>query len=205
MTRTTRRSGLVVLTLILLISWAGLAAGRGDADEETTTTITDSAASTGATTVSVETLVVGGSTPEEYEAALPDLEAAVEADQEDLAALQELAIAQFQTGRYEEAAATYEKMLDIKDDAFTRNNYGNVLRDWGKIDEAKAQYEKAIATDPALTTAYINLAAVLVREQKIDEAVAVLDRGLAVITGDDKTRLETYKEQLTSATATTTS
>lgn len=141
--------------------------------------------------------VVGGKSAQEYEAAIPDLKKKTEADPENLDTLQELAIAYYQTQKFEEAAATYQAMLGIRDDSMTRNNYANVLRDWGKTPEAKAEYEKAIAASPALTVAYINLASVWAREGSTDEAVKVLDRGIGKTTGEDKTRLESYKAQLT--------
>jgi tetratricopeptide (TPR) repeat protein len=202
MLRPARRVGLPTLVLVTLGVTILIAVGCSPAEESTTT-------SAGAVTVTTagsgepQRLVVGGKTVEEYEAALPDLERAVEAAPEDLAALQELAIAQYNTARYEEAATTYQKMLELKNDAFTRNNYGNVLRDWKRLDEAKAEYEKAISADPSLTTAYLNLASVLAAEGNTSEAIAVLDRGLAAITGEDRERLETFKDRLTGATTTT--
>ena len=202
MMKSSRKSGLPILVLVAVAAIAPLFVACSSADESTTT----SAAPTTSITVGSgepERLVVGGKTAEEYEAALPDLERAVETAPEDLAALQELAIAQYNTGRYEEAVTTYQKMLELKDDAFTRNNYGNVLRDWKKLDEAKAEYEKAISTDPTLVTAYVNLASVLAAEGNTSEAVAVLDRGLTAVTGEDKDRLESFKERLAAATTTT--
>lgn len=211
MTTWLRKGRLVILVLAVLAATALLATGCSSEDDTTTTTAAESSNTTLAgsvTSVTVgsdepERLVVGGKTVEEYEAALPDLEKAVKAAPDDLTVLQELAIAQYNTGRYEEAAATYQKMLQLKDDAFTHNNYGNVLRDWKKLDEAKAEYEKAISSDPTLVTAYVNLASVLAAGGSVSEAVAVLDRGLAAITGEDKERLETFKQKLTEATTTT--
>ena len=210
MTTKPRAGGFLTLVLVALAAGAVLLAGCSEAGKETIPTsvkVGDSVTETSTTTTKVRSdsqrVVVGGKSVEEYEAALPDLEKAVENAPNDLGALQELAIAQYNTGRYEEAAATYQKMLAIKDDAFTRNNYGNVLRDWKRPEEAKAQYEKAISLDPLQTNAYINLAGVFVSEGHVDDAVKVLDRGLAVLTGDDKTRLEKYKEQLSASTSTT--
>ena len=40
-------------------------------------------------------------------------------------------------------------------------------------------------------------------EGSVSEAIKVIDRGLTVITGDDKTRLETYKDSLSGTTTTT--
>lgn len=202
MLRPAREGGVLILFLVALAVIAPLAIGCSSANEATTTSSSASTTVTGASS-EPERLVVGGKTVEEYEAALPDLEAAVEAAPDDLAALQELAIAQYNTGRYEEAATTYQKMLELKDDAFTRNNYGNVLRDWKKLDEAKAEYEKAISADPLLATAYVNLASVLVSEGNPAEAIAVLDRGLETIQGEDRAGLESFKERLAAATSTT--
>ncbi len=211
MTKAVRKGRVAILVLAVLAATALLATGCSSADDTTTTTAAESSNTTlagSATSVSVgseepQRLVVGGKTAEEYEAALSDLEKAVKATPDDLTALQELAIAQYNTGRYEEAAATYQKMLQLKDDAFTHNNYGNVLRDWNKVDEAKAEYEKAISSDPTLVTAYLNLASVLAAKGEMSEALAVLDRGLAATTGEDKERLETFKQKLTEATTTT--
>ena len=206
---------LVALALVALVALV-VPGCSGTNENGTTTTTVASTATTAKTSPSSSTattaktsssgperLVVGGKTAEEYAAALPELEKAVAAKPTDLAALQQLAIAQYNTGKYEQAATTYQKMLQLKDDAFTHNNYGNVLRDWKKLDEAKAEYEKAISGDAKLATAYINLAAVFEAEGSISGAIEVLDRGLTVITGDDKTRLETYKERLSGTTTTT--
>ena len=85
-------------------------------------------------------------------------------------------------------------MLQISDDPMTRNNYANVLRDAGKKDEAKAEYQKAIAADPTLTVAYLNLSVMYAAEKNITEANKILDHGIAAIPADDQTRLKTYKD-----------
>lgn len=213
-TGTLRTKTPVIPILILLAILALLLAGCGRSEDETSSTSEissatsstndgDEAAASDSTTVSTETIVVGGSTREEYEAALPELEQAVESNDQDIDALQELAIAQFWTERYEEAAATYEKMLQIEDDPFTRNNYANVLRKWGKTDEAKAQYEQALAADPTLTVAYINLAILLSQQGDNPGALEILKSGLEKVKEEDKTSLQTYIDELTSTTTTT--
>jgi tetratricopeptide (TPR) repeat protein len=209
-----RRSGTVVVVLIAIGALAWLAAGCSGADDTAAST-----SSTGGSTVTTvpapggptqtttsgesQRVIVGGKTVEEYAAALPDLEKAVTSNPNDLAALQELAIAQYNTEKYEAAAATYQKMLQLKDDAFTRNNYGNVLRDWKKTDEAKAEYRKAISADPTLAVAYVNLVSILATEKNLTEANKILDQGIAATTGDDQARLKNYKEQLNTPTTTT--
>jgi tetratricopeptide (TPR) repeat protein len=207
-----RRNGTVVVVLVALGALAWLAAGCSGKDDSTSTsstggpTTTAAAAASGTTqsTTSGESqrVIVGGKTVEEYAAALPDLEKAVTSNQNDLAALQELAIAQYNTEKYEAAAATYQKMLQLKDDAFTRNNYGNVLRDWKKTDEAKAEYQRAISADPTLAVAYVNLVSILAADKNLAEANKILDQGIAATTGDDQARLKNYKEQLNTPTTT---
>jgi tetratricopeptide (TPR) repeat protein len=199
-----RLRGALVLFAATVLMVAVVGCGESATDQETTTSATKSVDTTGGGTVtSVQTVVVGGDTAEEYEAALPDLEAAVAANQDDLKALEDLAVAQYQTGRYEEAAATYEKMLAIGDDAFMRNNYANVLRDWGKTDEAEAQYRKAIDTDPSLAFAYSNLAILLSKQGDNEGALALLESGLDKVPGENKTSIEGLIERLTAATTTT--
>ena len=168
--RRVKRSGriatavLAALALVALVALIAPGCAGTNENGATTTTVASTATTANTSSSGPERLVVGGKMPEEYAAALPELEKAVAAKPTDLAALQQLAIAQYNTGKYEQAATTYQKMLQLKDDAFTHNNYGNVLRDWKKLDEAKAEYEKAISGDAKLTTAYINLASVLAAE-----------------------------------------
>lgn len=169
----------------------------GDGSGQTTTT-GGGTASTGTTT-----FIVGGQTREDYEASLPQLEKKAENSPKDLAALQELAIAQYQTERYAEAVDTYKAMLAVKDDALTRNNMANVLRDWNKTDEAKTEYEKAITLDPTMAVPYINLSALYLREQDTDKAISTLDRGIAATTGAEQQRLKDIKASTLDATGTT--
>jgi tetratricopeptide (TPR) repeat protein len=206
----------------MLLALAGLAAACGE-DESTATTATASSsvsaspspdattaageagetsttvASGGTTTVSAERVVVGGEEGSDYSAQIPELQKALASDPDNLETLQELAIAQYNTGKYEQAAATYQKMLQLKDDAFTHNNYANVLRDWQKTDEAIANYEKAISLDSSLATPYVNLASVLARQGLTAEAIALLQKGLNAVSAAEASRLQTYLEQLQSA------
>lgn len=199
-----RGPGIVILFIAAFLAVSLVGCGDSETDEPTTDSTTKSNVTTGSSTVtSLETLVVGGMSKEEYEAALPDLEEAVAADPNDLKALEDLAVAQFQTGRYEEAAATYEKMLAIKDDAFMRNNYANVLREWGKTDEAEAQYRKAIEADPTLVFPYVNLAILLSKQGDNAGALALLESGVDKVKEDDKASVESLIEKLKAATTTT--
>ena len=165
------------------------------------TATTDAGSSTGSTIKVVDS---GGKSGAEWQAELPKLEKAVQDNSTDLAALQALAVAEYQLKKYDDAAATYEKMLAIKDEPLTHNNYGNVLRDAGKNDLAIAQYQKAIDGDPTLVVAYINLSVMYTNAGDKANADKVLSQGIAATTGDGQTRLKTVKAELDGATTTTT-
>jgi Tfp pilus assembly protein PilF len=165
------------------------------------TATTDAGSSTGSTIKVVDN---GGKSAAEWQAELPKLEKAVQDNSTDLTALQALAIAQYQLKKYDDAAATYEKMLAIKDEPLTHNNYGNVLRDSGKNDLAIAQYQKAIDGDPTLVVAYINLSVMYSNAGDKANADKVLSQGIAATTGDGQTRLKAVKAELDGATTTTT-
>jgi Flp pilus assembly protein TadD len=196
-----RRSGLVILAVIALIAVAGFAAGCGG-DDTTSTTAADSTATTLADGTTDSTMVVGGKTLDEYKAEIPDLEKAVEADPTDRGSLESLAVAHYQLGEYEEAEAAYLKILAIGEDAFTRNNLGNVYRDSGRTEEAKAAYRKAIETDPTLKYPYVNLSGVLKTEGDLAGAMEVLTNGAKYMNDADKSTLEAAEKALTSTTTT---
>jgi Tfp pilus assembly protein PilF len=175
----------------------GSTTGSTAATTATTVAATDNSGST--TTSEPTRLVVGGKTSEEYAAQLPDLQKAVDASPNDLTALQELAVAQYNSGKYDDAAVTYQKMLKIQDDPIVHNNYGNVLRDQKKLTEAKAQYQEAVAGNPSQVAPYINLAQILAAEGNLSEAQKVLDQGIARTVGEDRQRMQDYKTTLSQA------
>ncbi len=190
---------MVVLTVVLAFGFVAVGCSTSNSDSVTTSS-TVAAEKSGSTGTSAPTrLVVGGKTAEEYAAQIPDLQKAVDANPSDLTALQNLAVAQYNSGKYDEAAATYDKMLKLKDDPTVHNNYGNVLRDEKKLDEAQTQYRAAIAGDPSLVAPYINLAQILAADKNISEAEKVLDQGVAHTAGEDKQRLQDYKATISGA------
>jgi Flp pilus assembly protein TadD len=214
MSKSPRKAGILLFLVIVVAALALVASGcsaktaiiGSTTAASSSTSITASAAGGAASTVAGSTgttrIVDGGKTAEEYAAEMPDLQKAVDANPTDLAALQALAVAQYNSTKYDDAVATYLKMLQISDEPMTRNNYANVLRDSGKKNEAKAEYEKAIAAEPSLTVAYMNLVGMYNDEKNIAEANKVLDRGIAATTGEDQTRLKNYKVQLNTPTTT---
>ena len=171
-------------------------AGSATTASESTagTTAGSNSPTTGGT--STKRLVEGAKTDAQYQADISKLQDALKSKPNDLTTLQDLAVAQYNLRQLPETAATYQKMLTIKDDPATRNNYANVLRDEGKTAEAIAEYRKAIAGDKALTTAYVNLAVIYANQSNLAAAKKIVEQGIAATSGDDQARLKTYLEQL---------
>lgn len=144
----------------------------------------------------IQTVPVGGKSKDQYEKDLPGLQAKAKAAPSDLTALQNLAIAQFQTQRYSEAIATYQQMIKIKNEPVYHNNLGNVFRDAGREPEAIKEYQAAIAADPTLVVAYVNLATLQFNQKDVAAGTKTLDAGIAKTTGADKRRLSDIKAML---------
>jgi tetratricopeptide (TPR) repeat protein len=127
---------------------------------------------------------------EDWEALLPRLQAVVDAAPDDINAQRKLALAYHNLGRLEEAAAIYERILAIAEDAVLRDRLGNVLRDQGDLGGAEAAYRRAIADDPTLAPPYLNLAELLWRQGRDEQALAVIDEGLAAVPEENHASLE---------------
>ena len=170
----------------------------GSSAGKTGTTVAGATGSTQAATgtSAAQRLAVGTKTDAEYKAEIPKLQATLKSNPNDLASLQELAVAQYNLRQLPDAAATYQKMLAVKDDPTTHNNYGNVLRVEGNAAGALAEYQKAIAGDKTLTVAYVNLATIYAGQKKLDEAKKIVQQGIAATTGADQTSLKAYLAQL---------
>lgn len=223
-----------LLVGVLLVGAGGCSSGQGSttttaAGAGTTTTAAGSAATTtrvGATTTSgsapTATTVAGGSTAstapgqsqtyiqgdktkEQYQAEISGLEATIKANPSDLTSMQELAAAYYVVGRLQDAANLYEQMLAKNEDPTRRNNYGNMLRDLGNLDGAVAAYQRALSEDPTLTVAYVNLASILAKQGKMDQALKLLDDGMTKVDAAGQTRLQNVKKAFqTPATTVTT-
>ncbi len=83
-------------------------------------------------------------------------------------------------GRYEDAAASYQKAVELKpDEATYYNNMGNSLAKFGKIQEAMAAYEKSASLDPAnAVNAWRNAGIVLYNANRMKEAIEPLHKAL---------------------------
>jgi HemY protein len=82
-------------------------------------------------------------------------------------------------GRFDEAEPMLREALAGMDDALTRYNLGLLLARTGRLDEARAEYERALGRDPNHANARVNLAAVLARQGDLERAARELSRVVA--------------------------
>lgn len=76
--------------------------------------------------------------------------------------------------------ALRRETLNIRDRAATFGNRGVLLDRLGRSGEAEADFTHAIALNPDLGDPYVNRGAVLIRRQAYDEALAQIERGMAL-------------------------
>ena len=116
----------------------------------------------------------------DFEAARRHLSAALAAAPDDRDALYHLAVAEARSGNLERAEEMLETAREHSDDAEVNSALGNVYRLGGRLAEAIASYERALAADNAHVVALTNLGLCL-RDQGVPaQALAVLDRALAL-------------------------
>ncbi len=140
---------------------------------------------------------------ETWEALLPRLQEAAAADPEDAAAQRRLALAYTNLGQLDNAAAVYRRLLEREEDALVRNRLGNILRDQGDLIGAESDYRAALAADPTLPAPYANLAELLWRRHRMDEALDVLEEGLRRVAQEARPALERVRDGLETPPATT--
>jgi len=107
-----------------------------------------------------------------------------------------LAVVEYRLKKYPEAVSEYQALIAKGQDvAFAENGIGNAERDWGvgHFGDAEVAYRASFAADKGYVAAYSNLALMLSAEQKPDEALAVLAKGITA-TGDPQ--LTTLKTTL---------
>jgi tetratricopeptide (TPR) repeat protein len=108
-------------------------------------------------------------------AALIDAESALAMDAEDGHALSIKANALGDLGRYEQADATFERLLTLRPgDIRAIAGRAASLFELGRLQEAIAMADEALAIDPRYSVAMVNRAAALDKLGRYDEAVATL-------------------------------
>jgi Flp pilus assembly protein TadD len=117
----------------------------------------------------------------DVEAALDQIQTAVQLRPDDAAAQKNLGSALLQKGRLDEAMVHFQKALEMKpDDSGAENNLGFAYFRKGQVDEAIVHYRKALAMQPDETGARHNLGSALLREGRVDEAIDEFQKVLAI-------------------------
>lgn len=84
-------------------------------------------------------------------------------------------------GRFEEAAACLERLLNRQPDHFAAlGNLGNIRLDQGRLDEAEVCYRRALAHAPHLAAVHHNLAGVQFKQGRVKEAMTGFRQALAL-------------------------
>ena len=71
-------------------------------------------------------------------------------------------------------------MLDSYPDHFARYNFGNLLRELRRFDQAAAEYEEVIRVSPQNAPALINLATVLASAGRTADALVAYEKAFNV-------------------------
>lgn len=140
---------------------------------------------------------------DEWSALLPRLEEEVSRHPDDDTARRRLALALYNLDRLDEAQAVYEEMLARGDDALLRNRLGNVLREKGDLAGAETAYRRAVSVDPTLPAPYINLAELLWRRRRTQEALDMLTQGASAVAPEARPALERAAAAIRAQTAPT--
>ncbi len=70
--------------------------------------------------------------------------------------------------------------LNTHDKAATYDNRGVLLNMINEVDRAEADFKSAIGLDPSLGDPHVNLGSMLIRKKRFQEAIAQIDKGLAL-------------------------
>src|SRR6185295_10646138 len=108
-----------------------------------------------------------------------DYEKALALDPNCAAAHANLAVALVQEGKFAAAESHYRQRIPGRPTAETHNGLGYVLARQGRMDDAGAEFRKAIDINAKYTPAYNNLAEALVQQGKLAEAEEYYKRSLA--------------------------
>lgn len=92
----------------------------------------------------------------------------------------------YKTGQESQAMTDYQDMVAIADSARSRNAIGYLLLKKQKVEDARVQFERAIALDPTFESPYMNLAEIAASQGNISIAIELYqtakkyapDRGL---------------------------
>jgi tetratricopeptide (TPR) repeat protein len=87
----------------------------------------------------------------------------------------------------------YKKSIEIEPDFGALNNLGDAQENMGDLAAAETSYRQAIAKDPASAVAHCNLASVLGKLGRTEEAIAEVEKALKIDPDYEKAKTR-YRE-----------
>jgi predicted O-linked N-acetylglucosamine transferase (SPINDLY family) len=94
-----------------------------------------------------------------------------------------LASAFHETGLMDDALTCYQRSLDLAPSAACHSNFGNALRDLGRLAEAETQYRQALRLKPTMADTWSNLGNVLRDTERSDDAEHCYRRAIELAPG----------------------
>jgi tetratricopeptide (TPR) repeat protein len=109
--------------------------------------------------------------------ALDDINRSIELDPSDVNALHHRGNVLFALGNFEEARVAYETMLKLTpNESSTWNNLGATLDALSRPEEALRAFQRATECNPPSKNAFFGMALIQIRLNRLDDAVATVDR-----------------------------
>ncbi|MGB9722421.1 MAG: tetratricopeptide repeat protein [Chloroflexia bacterium] len=117
-----------------------------------------------------------------YALALEKANQAIALDPQNADAHDNAGLALFHLGRYAEAQTAFARATELQpENALYWNNLAGALREQGKLEEAeKVTREQALARDPTLPVAHLNLGLIYLRMGRFEEAAGAFRQALAL-------------------------
>jgi len=117
----------------------------------------------------------------DYERAVQSFEKALSIQPALIEAHYNLALVFSRQGRWDKAAEKYKNILEINpDNVFIRKELAFALLNNGKTNEAVSNFSELLAAQPAFADEYCQIGALLVQQEKKDEAIKLYERGLKI-------------------------
>jgi tetratricopeptide (TPR) repeat protein len=133
----------------------------------------------------------------EYDKAIEEYKAALQAEPNNVSVLTNLGVAYYNTGQLDQAVTQYQTALEnAPNDADIHSNLAAAYVQQGKLDEAQAEYERAVELQPDLAPAHFGLGVVYSNQGANDEAIQAFEKFLEFDTGNDPIASEQAQQYL---------
>jgi tetratricopeptide (TPR) repeat protein len=135
---------------------------------------------------------------DEQQHELARLQAELAADPSDLDAIFALSQFHLEAGAWDEAVGVYQTAIAADpENAALLNDLAVLYDDAGDHEAAEGTYRRALALDPSHGPTYVNLGTLLADQDRVEEAAAILEQGIAQAADDeDREEAEYYLQEL---------